>query len=47
MRREAEYALPERPYLIVVEAKKSATLGQHSTKAQLLAEPLTFQYLDR
>ena len=47
MREEAEYALPERPYLIVVEAKKLATLGQHSSKAQLLAELLTLQYLDR
>jgi len=40
MRREAEYALPERPYLIVVEPKKSATLEQHSTAGGA-------QYLDR
>jgi len=46
MRNQGEYALPERPYLIVVEAKKPATLGQYSSKAQLLAELLTLQYLD-
>jgi hypothetical protein len=48
MREEAEYALPERPYyLTVVGDKKSATLDQHSSKAQLLAQLLTLQYLDR
>lgn len=46
MREVAEYALPERPYFVVVETKKAVTLGQHSSKAQLLAELLTLQYLD-
>lgn len=46
MRQDAEYALPERPYFIIVEAKKAVTLGQYSSKAQLLAELLTLQYLD-
>jgi hypothetical protein len=46
MREEAEYALPEKPYFIVVESKKAVTLGQHSSKAQLLAELLTLQYMD-
>ena len=43
MREDAEYALPEQPYFIVVEA---TSLGQHSSKAQLLAELLTLEYLD-
>ena len=51
MRDEAEYALPERPYyLTVVGTKKPATTTldqQHSSKAQLLAQLLTLQYLDR
>jgi len=46
MREDAEYALPERPYFIVVAAKKATTLDQHSSKAQLLAELLTLEYLD-
>jgi hypothetical protein len=46
MRQDAEYALPEKPYFIVVEAKKAATLGQYSSKAQLLAELLTLDFLD-
>ena len=46
MRAEAEYALPEQFYFIVVEAKKSITLDQHSSKAQLLAELLTLEYLN-
>lgn len=46
MREDAEYALPEKPYFIVVNAKKSSTLGQHSSKAQLLAELLTLDHLD-
>ena len=46
MREDAQYALPEQPYFIVVEAKKGITLDQHSSKAQLLAELLTLEYLD-
>ena len=46
MREDGEYALPKKPYFIVVEAKKSATLGQYSSKAQLLAELLTLEFLD-
>jgi hypothetical protein len=46
MRQDGEYALPKRPYLIVVEAKKSVTLGQYSSQAQLLAELLTLEFLD-
>ena len=46
MRQDADYALPEKPYFIVVEAKKAATLGQYSSKAQLLAELLTLEFLD-
>lgn len=46
MRYDAEYAIPERPYLIVVEAKKTPTLSQLSSKAHLLAELLTLEYLD-
>jgi hypothetical protein len=45
MREEGESALPAQPYFIVVEAKKGGTLGQPSTKAQLLAELLTLEYL--
>ena len=46
MREDGEYALPDQPHFIVVEAKKAVTLSQHSSKAQLLAELLTLQYLD-
>lgn len=46
MRKDAAYALPARPCFIVVESKRSVTLGQHSSKAQLLAELLTLEYLD-
>ena len=46
MRQDGDYALPEKPYFIVVEAKKAATLGQYSSKAQLLAELLTLEFLD-
>src|SRR5438552_12152969 len=34
MREDAQYALPEQPYFIVVEAKKGITLDQHLSKAQ-------------
>ena len=46
MRQDGDYGLPEKPYFIVVEAKKGATLSQYSSKAQLLAELLTLEFLD-
>ena len=36
MRQDAEYALPEQPYFIVVEAKKAVTLGQIRRKLNFL-----------
>lgn len=47
MRYDAESALPKCPYLIIVEVKKGTTVSAITSKAQLLAELLTLQYLDR
>lgn len=46
IRYRSETAFPEHPYFIVVEAKKAVTLDARSSKAQLLAELLTLDYLD-
>ena len=46
IREHGDVAIPQTPYFIVVEAKKSTTIGSHSSTAQLLAELLTLDYLD-
>jgi hypothetical protein len=38
--------VPAKPYFVVVEAKKSSTIADQSSQAQLLAQLLTLEYMD-
>src|SRR5947207_15412849 len=45
IREHGDVAIPQTPYFIVVETKKSTTIVSHSSTAHLLAELLKFYYL--
>jgi hypothetical protein len=40
------FAIPENPRFIIVEAKRSQTLSEVQSEAQLLAQLLTLEYTD-